>query len=81
MLENKQHQEAIKMLIKALKMAKEGRWKTMLSHSFIQCAGHGFPKSKVEIAKGLNGDYFLWNSKINAVNTLADLTEAEMPSC
>uniref|UniRef100_A0A8C9NQU0 Tetratricopeptide repeat protein 29 n=1 Tax=Serinus canaria TaxID=9135 RepID=A0A8C9NQU0_SERCA len=50
MLENKQHQEAIKMLIKALKMAKEGRWKTMLSHSFIQCAGHGFPKSKVEIA-------------------------------
>lgn len=55
MLENKQHQEAIKMLIKALKMAKEGRWKTMLSYSFIQYAGHNFPKSKVEIVKGLNG--------------------------
>uniref|UniRef100_A0A8C5UGL0 Tetratricopeptide repeat protein 29 n=1 Tax=Malurus cyaneus samueli TaxID=2593467 RepID=A0A8C5UGL0_9PASS len=36
MLENKEHQEAIKMLKKALKMAKEGRWKIMLSHSFIR---------------------------------------------
>ena len=58
MLENKEHQEAIKTLIKALKMAKEGRWKIMLSHPFILCACHDFPKSKVEIVKCL-GDYFL----------------------
>lgn len=35
MLENKEHQQAIKTLIKALKMAKEGRWKITLSHFFI----------------------------------------------
>lgn len=55
MLENEEHQEAIKTLIKALKMAQEGRWKITLSHSFIQCAGHDFPKSKVESVKGLTG--------------------------
>lgn len=55
MLENKEHQEAIKTLKKALKMAKEGRWKIMLSHSFIPSAGHDLPKSKVESVKGLTG--------------------------
>uniref|UniRef100_A0A8B9GEH6 Tetratricopeptide repeat protein 29 n=1 Tax=Amazona collaria TaxID=241587 RepID=A0A8B9GEH6_9PSIT len=33
MLENKEHQQAIKTLKKALKMAKNGRWKITLSHS------------------------------------------------
>lgn len=42
MLENKEHQEAIKTLMKALKMAKEGRWKIMLSRSFTRCAGCDF---------------------------------------
>lgn len=55
MLENKEHQEAIKTLMKALKMAKEGRWKIMLSHSFIRCAGRDFPMSKADSAKGLTG--------------------------
>uniref|UniRef100_A0A8B9P000 Tetratricopeptide repeat protein 29 n=1 Tax=Apteryx owenii TaxID=8824 RepID=A0A8B9P000_APTOW len=48
MLEVKEHQQAIKTLIKALKMAKEGRLKITLSQSFIRCYVYCFfPVSQI----------------------------------
>jgi tetratricopeptide (TPR) repeat protein len=35
MLENKEYKQAIKILIKASEIAKEGEWKNMLSHCFL----------------------------------------------
>lgn len=55
MLENKEHQQAISMLRKALEIAKKGRWKITVSHSCIWCAHYDFSKAKVEIVKCVTG--------------------------
>lgn len=51
MLENKEQQQAIKTLIKAIRMAKTGRFKITFSCTFIWWACYDFLKSKVEIVK------------------------------
>lgn len=51
MLENKERQQAIKTLIKAIRMAKNGTYKITFSCTFILWAYYDFLKSKVEIVK------------------------------
>uniref|UniRef100_A0A8C5EZE2 Tetratricopeptide repeat domain 29 n=1 Tax=Gopherus evgoodei TaxID=1825980 RepID=A0A8C5EZE2_9SAUR len=55
MLENKEHQQAIKTLIKAFEMAKKGGWKITLSHSFLNVQKRESEPSQLILE---NTDYF-----------------------
>lgn len=71
MLENREWQQAIKTLIKALDMAREGRWKTTQSYFlFFNVLLIFLPMSKLNIVKCLSRWSFPSISETNLVNIL-----------